>query len=145
MDNNENQDRVLTKEEYEAAEVVAKFNDNEELKHMALQMRKIQDDVLNRYFTNPDVIKFNFLEHIKAHSVNITSKEEFKTWLEEERNRMKAKGDKFTKIERIEFRMLNKIYKDIIDNEGQEFDFGRDLVYQYDDQEITVEPITFGE
>lgn len=144
MDNN-NEDRVMTKEEYEAAETVAKFQGNEELTHMALQMRKIQDDVLNRYFTNSDVIKMNFLEHIKAHSKDINSKNEFKEWLESEKERMKAKGEKFTRIERIEYRMLNKVYRDIINDEGEEFDFGKDLVYQYDETEIKVEPIEFGE
>ena len=143
--NNNNEDRVMTKEEYEAAETIQKFEENEELTHMALQMRKIQDDVLNRYFSNPDVIKMNYLEHIRAHSKEINSKEEFKEWLINERNRMKSKNEKFTRIERIEYRMLNKVYKDVIDNEGEEFSFGRDLVYQYDDKEIIVEPIEFGE
>lgn len=145
MENTVKQDRVLTEQEFAEAELKTKLKDNEEIIHMTLQMRKIQDDVLNRYFSNPDVIKMNFLEHIKAHTNEIHSKAEFKEWLDSERERMKAKGEKFTRIERIEYRMLNKVYKDIIENQGEEFGFGKDLVYQYDDKEIKVDPIEFGE
>lgn len=145
MDNNENKDRVLTKEEFEAAETIENYENNEELLHMSLQMRKIQDDVLNRYFNNSDVIKMNYLEHIRNHTRGLSSKEEFKYWLEAEMRRMKSKKGKFTHIERIEYRMINKVYKDVINDEGLEFDFGKDLVYQYDDKEIKVEPIIFGE
>jgi hypothetical protein len=138
-------DKIITEEEMKTAENEAKFNENEELLHMSLQMRKIQDDVLNRYFTNSDVIKMNYLEHIKAHTKQITSKEEFKDWLESEMKRMKSKGSKFTHIERIEYRMIRKVYEDVIEDKGEEFSFGKDLVYQYDDNEIKVEPIEFGE
>ena len=138
-------DKIITEEEMKTVENEEKFNENEELLHMSLQMRKIQDDVLNRYFTNSDVIKMNYLEHIKAHTKQITSKEEFKDWLESEMKRMKSKGSKFTHIERIEYRMIRKVYEDVIENKGEEFSFGKDLVYQYDDNEIKVEPIEFGE
>jgi len=138
-------DKIITEEEMKTVENEEKFNENEELLHMSLQMRKIQDDVLNRYFTNSDVIKMNYLEHIKAHTKQITSKEEFKDWLESEMKRMKSKGSKFTHIERIEYRMIRKVYEDVIEDKGEEFSFGKDLVYQYDDNEIKVEPIEFGE
>lgn len=145
MDNNENKDRVLTKAEFEAAETFDRYDSNEELLHMSLQMRKIQDDVLNRYFNNSDVIKMNYLEHIRNHTRGLSSKEEFKYWLEAEMKRMKSKDGKFTHIERIEYRMINKVYRDVINDEGEEFSFDKDLVYQYDDKEIKVEPIIFGE
>ena len=122
-----------------------KFEKNEELQIMSMKMRKIQDDVLNRYFTNSDVIKMNYLEHVRFHSSEISSAEEFKEWLEKEKEKMKSLDRKFTRIERIEYRMLNKIYRDVILGEGEEFSFGKDLVYQYDDKEITVPPIEFGE
>lgn len=121
-----------------------KFENNEELQIMSMRMRKMQDDVLNRYFMNSDVIKMNYLEHVRAHSSKITSKKEFEEWLNEEKKRMKSVDRKFTHIERIEYRMLNKIYRDVIKGEGEEFSFGKDLVYQYDDKEIKVPPIEFG-
>lgn len=145
MENNDNKDRILTKQEFEAAETIENCANNEELLHMSLQMRKIQDDVLNRYFYNSDVIKMNYLEHIRNHTRGIKSKEEFKRWLKDEMRRMKSKEGKFTHIERIEYRMIVKVYRDVIDDEGEEFSFDKDLIYQYDDKEIKVEPIIFGE
>jgi hypothetical protein len=121
-----------------------KFENNEELQIMSMRMRKMQDDVLNRYFSNSDVIKLNYLEHIRAHSSEINSKEEFKEFLLNEKKKMKDVDRKFTHIERIEYRMLNKVYRDVIDGEGEEFSFDRDLLYQYDDKEITIPPIEFG-
>jgi len=145
MENTTEKTKVLTEEEFLEAQRETALKENEEIIHMTLQMRKIQDDVLNRYFSNPDVIKMNYLEHIRAHTNEIHSKADLKEWIENEKARMKEKGEKFTRIERIEYRMLNKVYKDIIEDQGEEFDFGRDLVYQYDDMEIKVDPIEFNE
>jgi len=120
------------------------FN-KEEWVQMQLRMRKVQDDVLTEYFQTPAVARHNYLMGLKGKVSSITELEDFKKLLENELEKMKNKKDKFTKIERIEYRFCKKIYNDVVLGKGLEFDFNKDMIYNYDDQEITVEPITFGE
>jgi hypothetical protein len=120
------------------------FN-KEEYVQMQLRMRKIQDDVLTEYFQTPAVARHNYLMSLQGRVSTITELEDFKKLLENEIAKMKEKKEKFTKIERIEYRLCRKIYNDVVLAKGLEFDFNKDMIYNYDDQEITVEPITFGE
>ena len=122
---------------------------NEELREdylqMSLRMKYIQDTVLDEYFSTPAIVRFNYLEHLRQHTKKFSTLEQFKEFLEQEREMMKNVGRAFTKIERIEYRFLNKIYKDVILKQGQEFELGKKLEYKYDEQNIVVDPITFKE
>lgn len=117
----------------------------EEFVKMSLRMKKIQDDVLNDYFSTPAVIRFNYLEHIRTITKErkVSTLDEFTQVMEKEIQIMKeaAKVRAFTKIEKLEFRLAKKIVQDVILGQGEEFSFGKDLIYHYDDQEIKAEEI----
>lgn len=120
----------------------------EEFVSMSLRMRKIQDDVLNRYLRNKATIQWNLLETIKKLAKNCSSLDDFKKVLDkaiEDLTNLKLDRP-FTYIEDIEYKFIKKIYRDVILKQGKEFDMmEKDLVFHWDNQEIVVEPITFDE
>ena len=82
------------------------------------RLQKFQEDVVNDYFSTPEVIRLNYLEHIRLKCQEISSKEEFEELLKKEKEMMKSKKEPFTHIERIEYRTLNKLYREVIDCQG---------------------------
>jgi hypothetical protein len=119
----------------------------EEFISMQLKMRKIQDDVLNKYFTNPATIQWNVLESIRGVASSCSTLEQFKSVLDKNieniTNTMMER--KLTYIEEVEYRFIKKIYRDVIVGKGKEFSADKDLIFQYDQHEIKVEPISFHE
>lgn len=131
--------KELTKEEFEQ---------NIEFLELQERLRLFQEQVVEDYFATPQVIRLNYLEHIRLKCQEITSYEEFVQLLEEERATMKAKEEPFTHIERIEYRTLNKIYRAVIEKELEVtkfVDLKSKIKVNIDDQKVELEPITFKE
>ena len=118
---------------------------NEDWIQMSMRMKKIQDDVLTEYFMTPAIIRYNVLESMKEFTAEISTLEQFKIFLEDQLEEMKKSYHKFTRIERIEYRFIKKIYRDVVEKQGDEFNLDEKLVYRYDQNEIEVEQIQFGE
>ena len=119
---------------------------HQDLLDIKLRLMKLQNNIYERYFSNSDVIKLNYLEYMRKETRKLSSKEELKEWLEAEIKRMKSVGREFTHIERIEYRLVRKIYKDVINGDGERatwVDGIKALEIDYDGEKIQFDPITF--
>jgi len=115
----------------------------EEYLQMCMRMKKVQDDVLTEYFMTPAIIRYNVLENMKVFTKEISNLAEFKEFLQDQLAEMKETYSKFTRIERIEYRFIKKIYRDVVEKEGLEFNLDEKMIYNYDDNEIEAEPFVF--
>jgi|AntAceMinimDraft_18_1070375.scaffolds.fasta_scaffold01805_6 predicted nuclease with TOPRIM domain len=115
----------------------------EDYLQMCMRMKKVQDDVLTEYFMTPSIIRYNVLENMKHFTKEISTLPQFKIFLEDELAKMKKTYNKFTRIERIEYRFIKKIYRDVVEKQGEEFNTTEKLIYNYDQNEIEVEPMVF--
>lgn len=112
------------------------------------RLRLYQEQVVADYFATPQVIRLNYMEHIRLKCKEINSAEGFKQLLEDERAMMKNKVEPFTHIERIEYRTLNKLYKAVIEKEldiTKKVDLSDNIKFEIDNQEVQVEGIKFKE
>jgi len=119
---------------------------HQDLLDVTLRLMKIQNDIYERYFSNSDVIRLIYSEYMKKETEKISSKEELKEWLESELKRMKSLDRDFTHIERIEYRLVRKIYRDVILGEGERatwVDGIKALEIDYDGEKKQLEPIMF--
>ncbi|MFA5196362.1 MAG: hypothetical protein WC401_11245 [Bacteroidales bacterium] len=131
--------KKLSKEKKALAKLVKSINNmettNEEMEALSLRVHEVYANVLQKYLSSVCVIQFNYLENLKERVKNCKSQQEFKVIVENDIEIMEAKNDK-TRIEMIEYGMAKKIYRDVVQGKGKEFEYGHNLLFKYDDQDI---------
>jgi len=111
---------------------------------MLLKMKEIYNNILQEYFRTPACIRLIYIENrFKPMTKGVTSIEELKDLMSKELEMMKAKPN-LTPIEKIEYRLAKKIYRDVVDGFGKEYDIRKPLTYAYDDQVKEFEDIQMG-
>ena len=131
--------KKLSKEKKALAKLVKAANNmeikNEEMATLSLKIHEVYANVIKKYLENPSVIQFNYLESLKARTKTCKTALEFGEIVKKDIDIMTAKADK-TRIEEIEFAIAKKVFKDVVQGKGKEFEYGKDLSFKYDDQDI---------
>lgn len=115
----------------------------ESFMQMLMKTKEVYNRILQEYFKTPAVIRMIYMDHFKVMTKEVKNVEELKAIMEKELALMRAKAD-LTPIEKIEFRLAKKIYKDVVEGKGLEFDLSKPLSYSYDGQVTDFEDITMG-
>ena len=131
--------RKLSKDRQALANLAERANGieivDESMAELSLKIHEVYSKVITKYLDTEVVIQFNYLESLKTRSKLFKTKEQFRALVESDLEIMKAKGDK-TRIEAIEYLMAKKVYRDVVLGKGKEFEYGQDLRFRYDDQEV---------
>ena len=115
----------------------------ESFMQMLMKTKEVYNQVLQDYFNTAAVVRLIYIEHFKAITKNVHNIEELKVIMDKELALMQEKTD-LTRIERIEYRLAKKIYRDVIEGKGAEFDIEKPLSYNYDGQIKEFEDIKMG-
>jgi hypothetical protein len=108
---------------------------NEPMAEVGGRVHKVYRDVLEEYLASPAVIQFNFLEYLKRESKDFATPKEFGDKVRELMKIMKAKKEK-SRTELIEFKILKRIYNDVVLAKGDIFDYGKEVHARYDNEDI---------
>ena len=108
---------------------------NEQMAEVGGRVHKVYRDVLEEYLASPAVIQFNFLELLKRESKNFSTPQEFGDKVREYLKMMKDKKEK-TRTELIEFKILKRIYNDVVLAKGDVFEYGKEVHARYDNEDI---------
>lgn len=131
--------KKLSKDKKSLAKFVKAVNKieikSEEMETLSLKIHKVYSDVVQKYLLTQSVIQFNYLENLKERTKKCKSPEEFAEIVEKDIELMENKTEK-TRIEEIEYLMAKKVFKDVVQGKGKEFEYGKDLTFKYDDQDI---------
>jgi len=131
--------KELSNEKKALANLVERINDNEivneEMGVLSLRIHKVYSDAIKNYFGSKAVVQFNFLEFLKGFSKNVKSPNDFEKIVADIIEQFKAK-ETLTWIEQNEYAMAKKVYRDVCLGKGKEFEYGKELKADYDDQEI---------
>lgn len=131
--------KKLSKKDQALADFIEKADNievvSEDMLTMSLKMHKVYADVLHNYLASKPTIQFNYLENLKSRTKDVKSIEEFRTIVESDLAQMKAKNNKST-IEQAEYAICKKVYRDVVQNKGEEFEFGKDVTMKYDNEDI---------
>jgi len=131
--------KKLSKEKKALAKFVKAANNieikNEEMETLSLKIHEVYAKVIKKYLENTFVIQFNYLESLKARTKTCKTAAEFAEIVSKDIEIMSNKADK-TRIEEIEFGIAKKVYRDVVQGKGKEFEYGKDLSFKYDDQDI---------
>jgi predicted Holliday junction resolvase-like endonuclease len=108
---------------------------NEEMESLSLKVHEVYANVVKKYLSSVPVIQFNYLENLKERTKTCRTIYEFKAIVESDIAMMEAKTEK-TRIEEVEYLMAKKVHSDVVLGKGKEFEYGKDLSFKYDDQDI---------
>lgn len=134
----------VEKVEEETKKVVMSEEEKESFMQMLMKTKQIYNTVLQEYFAQPAVVRLIYMENrFRPLTKEIKSIEELKEFMAKEIEMMKSKQN-MTNIEKIEFRLAKKIYRDVVDGKGNEFDIMKPLSYNYDGQIKEFDDIKMG-
>ena len=131
--------KKLSKEKKGLAKFVKAVNNievkSEEMETLSLKIHEVYANVIKKYLENPAVIQFNYLDNLKGRTKQCKTPEEFAEIVSKDIEIMEAKTEK-SRIEEIEFAIAKKVFKDVVQGKGKEFEYGKDLSFKYDDQDV---------
>ena len=108
---------------------------SEEMATLSLKIHQVYANVVKKYLANPSVIQFNYLESLKERTKKCKTPEEFAEIVNKDIETMEGKAEK-SAIEEIEYLMAKKVFKDVVQGKGKEFEYGKDLSFKYDEQDV---------
>ena len=115
----------------------------ESFMQMLMKTKEIYNQCLQDYFNTAAVVRLIYMEHFKLMTKDVKSIDELKAIMDKELEMMKTKPD-LTRIEKIEYRLARKIYHDVVEGKGLEYDIEKPLSYNYDGQIKEFEDIKMG-
>jgi hypothetical protein len=115
----------------------------ESFMQMLMKTKEIYNQCLQDYFNTAAVVRLIYIEHFKSMTKDVKSIDELKVIMDKELEMMKTKPD-LTRIEKIEYRLARKIYYDVVEGKGLEYDIEKPLSYNYDGQIKEFEDIKMG-
>lgn len=125
--------------------IVVSEEERESFMQMLMKTKQIYDTVLQDYFNQPAVVRLIYMENrFRPLTKGIKSIEELKVFMEQELEMMKSKTN-MSNIEKIEYRLAKKIYRDVVEGKGNEYDIRKPLSYNYDGQKIEFADIKMAE
>jgi hypothetical protein len=108
---------------------------DEKMESVKLRIHQVYSDLIKKYLADTVVIQYNYLENLKARTKKCSTPEMFESVLKGDLAFMEGIKEP-TPIEQIEFKMAKKVYKDVVQGKGKEFEYGHDLSFKYDNQDI---------
>lgn len=131
--------KKLSKDKKALAKFMKSVNEieikDEDMERLSLLIHEVYAKVVKKYINLQAVIQFNYLEDLKKRTKNCKTPKEFAKIVESDLTLMELKTNK-TAIEQNEYLMAKKVYNDVVLGKGKEFEYGKDLTFKYDDQDI---------
>jgi hypothetical protein len=131
--------KKLSKEKKALANFIKEVNKpteiDEKMEPVKLRIHQVYSDLIKKYLADTVVIQYNYLENLKARTKKCATPEKFEAVVKGDLAFMEGIVEP-TAIEQIEFKMAKKVYKDVVQEKGKEFEYGHDLSFKYDNQDI---------
>jgi hypothetical protein len=108
---------------------------NPKMESVCLRIHQVYSDLIKKYLADPVVIQYNYLENLKARTKKCATPEEFESVVRADIEIM-THIEQRTAIEDMELEMAQKVYADVVEEKGLEFEYGHDLSFKYDNQDI---------
>lgn len=108
---------------------------DEKMESVCLRIHQVYSDLIKKYLADKIVIQYNYLENLKARTKKCSTPEMFESVVRGDITFMEGNPER-TEIEQMELEMAQQVYSDVVEGNGKEFEYGHDLSFKYDNQDI---------